>query len=784
MKIILKIFIILIIFIWNSFANFDIKMSDTISPFFSEQKEIRHYSNIPFYQLDLYKENKLVDFKQLNDSKEKFKEYILLLKENWYNSISLDDINHLLLFEKSWIYNNSEVQKRNKIYLEYYKELINVAKNNNIDVFLTTDMQFYTDLLEKYVWNLSVTNNKLLEINKEAFEEIFKNLPWISGIILRIWEWWSAYNSWEYKSKVIYKTPWDVNYLLKQLIPIFEKNNKILIFRTWTIWIWKIWDLIYNKKTYDETFNWIKSKNIILSIKHTPWDFFWFENFNPTIWYWNLKQIVEIQIRKEYEWWWDFPNYMWDYYKKLIEKIKSKKNVIWVWNWNQTWWWWWGKNILFNFWFNFWNEINFYSVWEILKTWNTNLKEILNKYDFNKEEINILYEILKNSREVIKKWWYINDYRKNEIKIWWVFLPPLNRIWWDNLTSSPIILSIIYNTIENKINTIEESSYILWMQKQEIDLWKNNARNNELNNKIYESLINRYKIFEILHIFKKSFINYFQTWNKKYYEEIDKKINEYKIFLENKPYFHFNFDEIYKYFSVKVSIFFIILNLLLFSWLILVLIKKYKNLKLLCKEKKKNEFLISISIIFTILIILITPIFFLSMYNFYWIIVKISFIILPIIILYFLLINKLLSKIYKIKIKLKSNFLKILYSLLPILIFLEIIIFLSLIFWEQFFWNFISLWILDFNIRIIMILFFVIYFFILIYYSFYFSNISKYLFDITNKKFVYLLTIIFLYIFLVIIYNIDYKKIFITSISNRILPEYFHNAWTWVKEYF
>jgi hypothetical protein len=84
-KKILRIFFILAIFIFNKiniYANLEIKMSDVISPFFNEQKEIRHYSNIPFYQLDLYKGKDFVDIKQLNESKKRFKEYIILLKEN------------------------------------------------------------------------------------------------------------------------------------------------------------------------------------------------------------------------------------------------------------------------------------------------------------------------------------------------------------------------------------------------------------------------------------------------------------------------------------------------------------------------------------------------------------------------------------------------------------------------------------------------------------------------------------------------------------------------------
>lgn len=725
MIIILRLFFCLAILIFinfNCYSNFEIKMSDSISPFFSVDKDINHYSNIPFYQLDLYNEEELVDKIQLEESKERFKKYIVLLKDNWYNSISLDDLNHLVLFEKSWIYTNTEIERRNKIYQNYYKELINIANDNKIDVYITTDMQFYTDLLEKYVWKLSSDNKELLRLNKEAFDEIFTNLQWISWVIMRIWEGWKAYNSGNYKSKILYKTPEDINYLLKQLLPIFEKNNKLLIFRTWTIWVWKVGDLIYNGDTYDKTFYWINSDNLVVSIKHTPWDFFWFENINPTIWYGKLKQIVEIQVRREYEWWWDFPNYMWGFYKDLVDKIKDKKNVIWVWNWNQTWWWWWWKNVLFNYWFNFWNEINFYSVWNILNNKDIDLIEILNKYDFNSDEKKVLIEILLNSRQEIKKWWYINDFRKKEIKIWSIYLPPLSRIWWDKITSSPIILSITYNSLDDKIKTIEESSYILWIQKQEISIWKNLARNNKLNNEIYNSLLNRYKIFEITHIFKKAFIEYFQTWNKKYYYELNKKILEYKDFVKDKNYFNFNYDEIYKFYSIKTNNIFLFINL--FSFLM------------------------------------------------------------PFVIIYFVIINIVIKKFNWFELKLKWNIKKIIYFFSPVSFWLLFIVVVSYIFWEQYFWIFLSLGIIENNFRILIILITISYFLIIIYFTSHFSNITKYIEKIHHKRLVNIISIIFLAIFLLIILSLDNKNYFISNLLENILPSYFQTAWTDVNEYF
>lgn len=782
---ILRLFLFLSIFIfwfWKTYWNLDIKMSDCISPFFDDNKTINHYSSIPFNQLDLDTKD-LVNKNQLQESKIRFEKYVKILKENWYNSISLDDLNHLLLFEKSSIYKWTRVEKRNKIYLLYYKDLVKIAKKNDLDVYIVSDMQFYTEALLSYTWQLKSDNKKLLEINKEAFEDIFTNLEDISGIILRIWEWWKTYNSWDYKSKVIYKKPEDINLLLSEILPIFEKYNKKLIFRTWTIWIGEIWDLIINKDTYDKVFSWIKSDNLIVSIKHTPGDFFWFENLNPTIWYGNLKQIVEIQIRREYEWWWDFPNYIWDYYKSIYEEISKKENVVWVWNWNQTGGWWWWKNILFNFWFNFWNEINFYSVWSFLKTWEIDLDKILDKYSFNDNEKESLKEILLNSRNVIKKWWYINNFRQKQLLVWWIYMPPLSWIWWDRLTSSPVILSIIYNLLDKKLDTIEESSYLLWVQEKEIELWRKSSRGNDLNNHILFSLQNRYMIFDVLHTFKKAIIIYFQTWNKDYYDEIDSKIKTYYDFVWNKTYLKFNFDEVYAFYSVKTDNLYFYINLLFF-FILLVFIYRYTSLKKFYKKKHLNKVFVLSWFWLIVWALTISPFFFLSQYNFYWIFVKINYIVMPLIIIYFLIINKLIYKLYSIKIKLKRTFGRLIYSLSPVLIWLEVVIIISHLFWEQFFWNLLAMWVIENDIRVIIIIAFTLYFIAFIWYWFYFSNISKFLTKLSHKKVVYSFSFVFLFVFLFIVYSLDHKKIFTKSITNNILPSYFQSAGTDVWEFF
>lgn len=138
-------------------------------------------------------------------------------------------------------------------------------------------------------------------MQKAAFTELFNRYD-IDGIILRFGEGGKAYDlASGYKSEIAYKTPMQINALLKNILPIFEKYGKKCIFRTWTIGLGDAGDLVWNPQTYADTFSGITSANFIASVKYTPGDFFWYATLNPTIGQGNVAQIVEVENRREYE---------------------------------------------------------------------------------------------------------------------------------------------------------------------------------------------------------------------------------------------------------------------------------------------------------------------------------------------------------------------------------------------------------------------------------------------------------------------------------------------------
>jgi hypothetical protein len=62
----------------------------------------------------------------------------------------LDDLNHVINL-KVLFNSESTLAKRNLIYINYFKDLINISHSKNIKVFITTDMQFYNDEIIKNI---------------------------------------------------------------------------------------------------------------------------------------------------------------------------------------------------------------------------------------------------------------------------------------------------------------------------------------------------------------------------------------------------------------------------------------------------------------------------------------------------------------------------------------------------------------------------------------------------------------------------------------------------------
>ncbi|MFT4303035.1 MAG: hypothetical protein ACMXYG_00585 [Candidatus Woesearchaeota archaeon] len=427
----------------------NLKIIDSIGPFFlfNKNKTI-NWSRIHFEDIE---KNWRLDKKKANTIIKEFEKFVIKIKEIGYNTISIDDLAHLTNFK---FYN-----KKTKILLNdysvFFKKLFLIAKKENIKILINTDIMFFNQEIEK------ITRNKfknIIIVFKEALEYAFKDYD-IDGIITRIGECDGIDVTSKFKSKLTIKSPRQANKFLKDILPVIEANNKILLFRTWTVGAYNIGDLIWNKNTYDKTFKDIKSKNLIISMKPGDTDFFRNIDVNPLFFHGSHMKILELQAKREREFNGLIPYYNGWEYEQYINKLKSK--IVGITVWCQTGGWSKYNTITFLKNSSQWNELNTYACLKIYEGHNPD-RCITQIYDqkmliFLKKYDDALHSILYPDQKSL----YFRRAR----------IPNLSWVHWDYITINQITESI------NKLSKINNDN-------------KNEIKNNDTN-------INFEELFEL-----------------------------------------------------------------------------------------------------------------------------------------------------------------------------------------------------------------------------------------------------------------------------------------------
>lgn len=387
---------------------------DTIWPFINPKKPPENRSKIPFFKYENLKD----DEKQEKQAIKNFKIFIKKIKEQGYNCISLDDLPHMIILD---IYKKSTKAKLKK-FQSLYNNIIKIAKKNDIQVFINFDIMYFNEEIKKYT---NHKDKKNIEIIKKSLEKLFSQYE-VQWSITRIGECDGVDVKWMFKSEITLKKIKQTRKYIKEILPIFENYNKERIFRTWTLGGWKIWDLMWNKNTYKKIFKNIQSKNIIISMKYWVADFFRNMELNNLFEIKWQNKIIELQTKREYEFFWQLPYYTGFEYEKYYQKLKENPEIKWIMVWCQTGWW--NKNNQITFLSNSspFVELNTISTINIFK-WGNPDNEI-QKF-FKKTHMT---DFLKRYNEISWKILYPKN-RKNRY-INKTYIPPILWFFWNNIS--------------------------------------------------------------------------------------------------------------------------------------------------------------------------------------------------------------------------------------------------------------------------------------------------------------------------------------------------------------
>ena len=416
--------------------NHGLFLIDGIGPFFQENRRPEiNWSKIDFAELDASGRIPDARCRQIEND---FRTFTIKAAAMGYNAVTLDDLAHLTPLSPY----STELKQKIEQYRELYRTLFAIAGESGMQVFITTDLLFFNPVIEKLIGKKHQKTGDFISACCHGF---FEDFPEAGGIIFRIGESDGVDVEGDFRSRLILKTPAQARRMLKTLLPVFEQHNKLLIFRTWTVGISGLGDLIWNHETFNRVFGDIHSPNLIISMKYGESDFFRYLPLNPLFFESDHRKLVELQTRREYEGFGRFPSFIGRDYETIRKQLAFARNMAGISVWCQTGGWSGFRNLTLLNKSGIWNEINTYVTLRIFRDRLTADQAMQAFCNAHLGQINWqpLRELLDLSDHVIKNLLYIDEFATRRIFFRRLRLPPLIAVYWKHILISHLMRKIL-----------------------------------------------------------------------------------------------------------------------------------------------------------------------------------------------------------------------------------------------------------------------------------------------------------------------------------------------------
>lgn len=446
-------------------------LTDIAGPFFEPGQPFRNCSALPYYQLDL-PQQPYVNRERLERGLARAERYLAAVAAQGYTGIVLDNLAHLITFDATpeRIYApNDPCRQRALIYGDAFASLLERAAGYGMEVFVTSDMQWATPALRRYIGRLEAGNARLAAANRWALEELFTRFPAVAGLFVRIGETGGAHDQGtEYTGHLLYRTVSALRWLLDALLPVCEEHRRLLVVRTWSIGIGELGDLLWSPERYRSVFGTYRSKCLLASIKHGPSDFFRHLPPNPTLGLPGPAQLVELQNRREYELFGMAPCGVAKLHGEALAATGRLKSVTGAWVWNGSGGWGGGQASLGQDGWSLWTELSSAVTAAIARNTATDVALFTRAWCLARfapdgaapdrcafaEAVAAVY---LDSEQVIEDGWYCGPLRGELPRIGDVVLPTLLWIWWMRPTGAPVMWALLAENVPDIHTSLERS---------------------------------------------------------------------------------------------------------------------------------------------------------------------------------------------------------------------------------------------------------------------------------------------------------------------------------------
>lgn len=359
-----------------------------------------------------------------------------------FNAVSLDDVAHLA--DHEWL--EPELRTRVAGFRREFAACFAICAEFGLQVFVTMDVMSLTPALKS---RLEAEKADKVTFLAQLLDSFLADFPQISGVIARIGEADGKGVHDEFRSELTVKTPSQAHELLQTLLPVFERHQRTLVFRTWTVGAYPIGDLMWHRGTFERVFGGLESESLVVSMKYGESDFFRYLPLNRSFFQIKQRKLIELQARREYEGAGEFPSFIGRDCERFAADLSTAENMAGISVWCQTGGWhrFGRRAFLENDGSDLWIRLNAAAAVAVFKnggTAETSVSEVLGN-----TRAQPAIELLDHAESVIRDLFYVAEFASQMLFFRRVRIPPLVHVYWDSLFINRAVRTLLRHFVRN-----------------------------------------------------------------------------------------------------------------------------------------------------------------------------------------------------------------------------------------------------------------------------------------------------------------------------------------------
>lgn len=412
---------------------------DAIGPFFRGwDRRTINWSKIPFEHL------RAADATQWAQIREDLQSFASQTARVGFNAASLDDVWHLV--DHEWY--EPEVRELIQGHKKEFRACFDVLRSQGMQVFVTMDYFSATPAMREALGREKISP---VDFTADLLDRFLADFPEVAGVIVRIGESDGRDVNDDFHSELLLKRPKQANIFLKCLLPVFEKHDRKLIFRTWTVGAYPIGDLMWCRRTFAKVLDGIESPALIVSMKYGESDFFRYLPLNRNFFRTKVAKIIELQTRREYEGCGEYPSFVGWEYERYLQELRQAGNVVGCMVWCQTGGWVPFRRLAYVDGSALWTELNTFVTLRLFRD-HSLVEDAVREFaqNFGCPDPNAFLELLRLSDEVIRELLYVEEFARQKLFFRRVRIPPMLQVYWHNIFISHSVRRVLRYFVQDR----------------------------------------------------------------------------------------------------------------------------------------------------------------------------------------------------------------------------------------------------------------------------------------------------------------------------------------------